>query len=252
MVLKTRHLSEYLEPLLKPEFDHVQNIRIGTKSLTFWPYRFLIDDDADDLLRLFEQLIAAGKHVTLMAHFNHWRELEPEPTRRAIQRIRASGVTIRAQGPLLAHINDDAKICTRLWTEQVRQGIIPYYMFIERNTGPHRYFAVPLLKALKIYRAAACEVSGLAQTVRGPVMSTGPGKVELTDVTCIQDQQVFALRFLQARRPEWCHRLFFARLDARATWLSDLQPAHGEQAFFFESDYQTLCHRAGVTEAVPV
>lgn len=252
LVSKTRHLSAYLEPLLKPEFDHLQNIRIGTKSLTYWPFRFLVDDDADDLLRLFERLTAAGKHVALMAHYNHWRELEPEPARRAIQRIRGTGATIRAQGPLLAHINDDAAIWIRLWTEQVRQGIVPYYMFVERNTGPHGYFAVPLHKALEMYRVALRAVSGLARTVRGPVMSAGPGKIEITDVTRIQEQPVFALRFLQARYPQWCHRLFFARLDAQATWLSDLRPAFGERAFFFEPDYRALCHEAGVTEDVPL
>ena len=41
MVMKTRHLREYLEPLLRPEFDHIQTIRIGSKALTFWPHRFL-------------------------------------------------------------------------------------------------------------------------------------------------------------------------------------------------------------------
>ncbi|MGD9000500.1 MAG: lysine 2,3-aminomutase, partial [Granulosicoccaceae bacterium] len=48
MVMKTRHLKEYLEALLKPEFRHVQTIRIGTKSLTFWPQRYVTDDDADE------------------------------------------------------------------------------------------------------------------------------------------------------------------------------------------------------------
>ena len=35
MVMKASRLAEYLRPLTAPEFDHVQNIRIGTKSLTF-------------------------------------------------------------------------------------------------------------------------------------------------------------------------------------------------------------------------
>ena len=35
MVMKTRSLAQYLEPLLQPEFDHIQTIRIGTKALTF-------------------------------------------------------------------------------------------------------------------------------------------------------------------------------------------------------------------------
>ena len=35
MVMKTRHLVSYLEPLLEPRFDHVQTIRIGNKR---WHY----------------------------------------------------------------------------------------------------------------------------------------------------------------------------------------------------------------------
>src|SRR5690554_7787649 len=54
MVMRTRHLVNYLEPFLQPKLEHLQTIRIGTKSLTFWPQRFVTDPDADELLRLFE------------------------------------------------------------------------------------------------------------------------------------------------------------------------------------------------------
>jgi len=42
------------------------------------------------------------------------------------------------------------------------------------------------------------------------------------------------LKFLQGRDPKWANRVFFARYDPTATWLSDLQPAFGEKRFFFE------------------
>src|SRR5690606_33034370 len=76
MVMKTRVFRRYVEPLLA--INHVQSIRVGTKSLAYWPQRFVTDDDADDLLRLFEEVIAAGKHVALMAHYSHHRELETD------------------------------------------------------------------------------------------------------------------------------------------------------------------------------
>jgi len=48
MVMKTRSLAQYLEPLTDPNFlPHIKNIRIGTRSLSFWPQRFLTDNDAD-------------------------------------------------------------------------------------------------------------------------------------------------------------------------------------------------------------
>ena len=236
MVMKTSKLTQYLEPLLHPALDHVQNLRIGTKALTFWPYRFVTDSDADDLLRLFERLVDAGKNVAVMAHYDHWRELDTPIARAAIRRLRQTGVTLRSQGPLLAHINDRSDVWARLWRDQVRAGIHPYYMFVERDTGARRYFEVPLARAWAIYRRALQQVSGLARTARGPSMSTDPGKVEIQGVAEIRGEKVFVLRFLQGRNPDWVQRPFFARFDPAATWLDQLRPAFGEDRFFFEHE----------------
>jgi hypothetical protein len=50
-------------------------------------------------------------------------------------------------------------------------------------------------------------------------MSAYPGKVEVQGVTEVHGEQVFALRFLQARNPDWVNRPFFAHFDPAATWL---------------------------------
>ncbi|MGD9522016.1 MAG: KamA family radical SAM protein [Tepidiphilus sp.] len=240
MVMKTAHLAAYLEPLLTPEFAHIRNIRIGTKALTFWPFRFLDPDEGDALLRLFERVLATGKHLAIMAHLNHWRELEPEPTQRAIARLRGIGATLRAQAPLIRHINDDPQAWVRLWQKEVALGIIPYYMFVERDTGAKQYFAVPLVRCWQIYRAAASRVSGLARTVRGPSMSAAPGKVEILGVSRVAGEKVLALRFLQARDPDWTYRPFYARYDETATWLDELEPAFGEREWFWSAPYRAM------------
>ncbi len=244
LVMKADNLREYLEPLADPHLEHVQTIRIGTKALTFWPQRFVTDPDADELLRLIERLARAGRHVALMAHYNHWRELETAIAREAIRRVRDAGAVIRSQGPLLAHINDDPAVWARLWRSQVKLGIVPYYMFVERDTGARRYFEVPLARAWEIYREAVQRVSGLGRTARGPSMSAGPGKVEVQGVAEIGGEKVFVLRFVQGRNPEWVQRPFFARYDERATWLDQLEPAFGEREFFFEAEYREICRRA--------
>ncbi|WP_455221105.1 KamA family radical SAM protein [Kaarinaea lacus] len=241
MIMKTRHLQDYLSPLTDPRFEHLQTIRIGTKALTFWPQRFVTDADADDLLRLLETLVKAGKHVAIMAHYNHWRELDTNIAHEAIRRILDTGATIRSQGPLLANINDNALDWALLWKTQVKLGIVPYYMFVERDTGAKRYFEVPLVKAWHIYRDAMQQVSGLARTARGPSMSAGPGKVEIQGISEINGEKVFVCRFIQGRNPDWVQRPFFARFDERATWLSDLRPAFGANNFFFENEYRQLC-----------
>ena len=240
MVMKTRHLRDYLEPLLQPEFDHIQTIRIGSKALTFWPHRFLGAEDADDLIRLLTQLVEAGKHVALMAHYNHWKELDTEAAQAAIRRIRSTGVVIRAQGPLLAHINDDPAVWAKLWRLQVKLGIVPYYMFAERDTGARAYFEVPLVRAWEIYREAMQQVSGLARTARGPSMSASPGKVEIQGITEIAGEKVFVLRFIQGRNPDWVQRPFFAKYDDKATWLDQLVPAFGEAKWFWQDEYEAI------------
>ena len=236
MVMKAHHLAHYIDPILKDDLSHVQSIRIGTKSLSFWPHRFVSDSDATELLQLLERCVHAGKHVAIMAHYNHWCELDTPVAREAIRRIRETGAVIRSQGPLLKRINDDPTIWSRLWSDQVRQGIYPYYMFVERDTGAKSYFEVPLAKAWKIYRAAMKQVSGLARTARGPSMSTSPGKIEVQGVTEINGEKVFVLRFIQGRDPDWVQRPFFARFDPEATWLDQLEPAFGQTHFFFEDE----------------
>ena len=240
MVMKTRHLAALLKPLTDPQYAHIRTIRIGTKSLTFWPQRFVSDSDASDLLELLSQLVKSGKHVAVMAHFNHWRELDTAIAQNAIELLRQTGVEIRSQGPVLAHINDDADTWAKTWSAQVKAGVIPYYMFVERDTGARQYFEMPLAKAWSIYSGAVKQVSGLGRTARGPVMSASPGKVEVQGVAEIHGEKVFVLRFLQSRNPDWAYRPFFAQYCDKATWLDQLKPAFGEKAFFFEREYNEM------------
>ncbi len=234
MVMKTKYLEEYLEPLLGKEFEHIQNIRIGTKAISFWPQRFVSDEDADELLALITRLVKAGKHVAIMTHFNHWREMETPMAVEAIRRLRATGAVLRSQSPLIKNINDDPDVWGKMWRMQTRLGIVPYYMFVERDTGAKHYFEVPLARAWEIYREAIKQVSGLSRTVRGPSMSATPGKVEIQGISEVAGEKVFVCRFIQGRNPDWVQRPFFARYDETATWLHDLKPAFGEEKFFFE------------------
>jgi L-lysine 2,3-aminomutase len=229
-------VAGFLRPILEARLPHLRTIRIGSKALSYWPYRFITDADADELLDLLREVRAAGLHLAFMAHFNHPRELSTPAVREAIDRLRDAGAEVRTQSPIMGHINDSPRLWAEMWREQVRLGCIPYYMFIARDTGAQHYFSVPLVRAQKIFREAHNSVSGLARTVRGPSMSAEPGKVEVMGVTKIGDEKVIALRMLQGRNPDWAMRPFFAEYDDRAIWLSDLRPAFGEERFFFEEE----------------
>src|SRR6202034_838780 len=136
MIMGAEVLRRYVEPLLGAGLDHLESIRIGTKSLGYWPQRFVTDPDADDTMRLFEEVAAAGKSLAVMAHFSHPRELEPPMLAEAVSRIRSAGGMIRTQAPLIRTINDAPEIWSTMWRAQLRLGMVPYYMFIERDTGP--------------------------------------------------------------------------------------------------------------------
>jgi L-lysine 2,3-aminomutase len=241
LVMNTRSLRRYLEPLLADEFERI-NIRLGTKSVGYWPQRFVTDADADDLLELFEEITGKGRHLALMGHYNHPRELSTNVAREAVSRIRNTGAEIRMQSPLIKHINDDANAWAELWRTGVKLGCIPYYMFVERDTGPKNYFEVSLERAWEIFQRAYTQVSGLARTVRGPSMSAFPGKVTVDGIAEVRGEKVFALQFIQARNREWVRRPFFAKYDPKASWLSDLEPAFGEKQFFFERELETGSH----------
>ncbi|WP_330257107.1 lysine 2,3-aminomutase [Nocardia sp. NBC_00565] len=227
MIMKTAVLSRWVEPLLSPGLEHIRTLRFGTKAMSYWPARFTDDNDADDLLRLLARCVAAGRHVAVMAHFSHPRELSTATVRRAIARVRDTGAVIRAQAPLVAHVNDDAATWAEMWQRLVEAGVIPYYMFVERDTGARNYFEVPLARALDIYTDAVRSVSGLARTARGPVMSTHIGKVALDGAPTILGTKVFALRLLQSRDPGHTGLQYFAHYDPAAVWLDDLRPALG-------------------------
>ena len=239
MIMGESVLRRYIEPLLDPGLEHVESIRIGTKSLSYWPQRFVTDPDADRTLALFDEVVASGRNLAIMAHFTHPREMEPALLADAVRRINQTGAVIRTQAPLIRSINDDPATWQTMWRAQVRMGMIPYYMFIERDTGPQDYFAVPLARAYEIFREAYQGVSGLCRTVRGPSMSATPGKVAVDGVTEVAGIRVFVLRMIQAREPHLVGTPFFARYDPTATWLSDLEPVFAPR-FPFETAPEML------------
>jgi L-lysine 2,3-aminomutase len=129
MVMPAHVLRRYIAPLLNgQDTGHLATVRIGTKSLSYWPYRYLSDPDSRALLDLFAEITAAGKHLTIQAHFTHPREVESPAVQEAIRVIRMTGAQIRCQSPLVRHGNDHADTWRRMWDLETRLGAVPYYM----------------------------------------------------------------------------------------------------------------------------
>ncbi|KAF9052586.1 hypothetical protein BDP27DRAFT_1386320 [Rhodocollybia butyracea] len=250
MVMHAHQFSRYIDAILAdPGTEHLGTIRIGSKSLSYWPYRYVTDPDSQEMLGVFEKIVKSGRHLSIMAHFSHPVELASPAVQEAMRRIRNTGANIRCQAPLIRGVNDQASIWAEMWRKQTRLGAIPYYMFVERDTGAKHHFEVPLARAYEIYKEAVSSVAGTARTVQGPSMSASPGKIQVVGITTVPTasgpEKVFVLRFLQARNPAWTKEVFFAKFDENASWLSDLKPAFGEKEFFYESQYRELVQRPG-------
>lgn len=238
MIMKAKVFETYVEEVLKVE--SVRTVRIGTKSVAYWPQRFVTDADAGDMLGIFERVVASGKHLALMGHYNHAVELSTEVSREAVRRIRATGANIRMQSPLIRHINDSAEAWAELWTTGTQLGCIPYYMFVERDTGAKSYFELPLAECWEIFQGAYQNVPGTARTVRGPSMSCFPGKCHILGVAEIHGERAFVLEFLQARDPSLVRRPFFAKYDPTASWYDELEPfSASDEPFFIRPEVPT-------------
>jgi len=250
MIMKARVFSTYVESLLDADLPNLKTIRIGTKALAYWPYKFLTDDDAEETLDLFRKVARKGIHLAFMAHFNHPVELSTDVVKDAIYRVRDTGAQIRTQSPILSHVNDDSNTWIEMWKKQVNLGCIPYYMFVVRDTGAQHFFGIPLVKAQEIFRDAYQMVSGLARTVRGPSMSATPGKIHVLGVIEIGNKKAIVLRFLQGRNPQWVLQTFLAEYNEKSIWIDDLKP-FGSEKFFFEDELNTMLNERKDKEDLP-
>jgi len=77
---------------------------------SYWPYRYVTDPDAAEVLDIFKRVVDSGRHLSIMAHFSHHVELESPIVREAIRRIRLTGANIRCQAPLVKHVNDSPDV----------------------------------------------------------------------------------------------------------------------------------------------
>lgn len=229
MVMSPGTISEYIDKIFEADIPHLDTIRFGTKSLTYWPFTFLptFSDEAADMLALFRRIVDNGKHLAFMAHFNHPNEMDNAAVQEAIYNIRQTGAEIRTQAPVLKNINDAPEIWRDMWTKQVHLGMIPYYMFIERETGPYEYFGLPIARVYDIYHNAIRESASFAKTLTAPVMSASKGKVQVMSVVDnpVDQKKYFMLQYVRHRDASQTFRPFFAHYDEEATWFDQLEIA---------------------------
>jgi L-lysine 2,3-aminomutase len=194
LTLTAAKIQEYVDPLL--EIDSVKTIRFNTKALTWWPFRFTTDKDAENILDLFRHIVASGRKLTFCAHLTHVKELQNDYVIEAVKNIQATGAQIICQGPVVEGINDTIEDWVNLWSQEVALGLQPYYMFVELNHNAEASFRIPLAKAVHIFQEAEKRVKGLEQPFNGPVFMNDVHCVSIDEVTNDNDEKQFALKCL--------------------------------------------------------
>jgi KamA family protein len=227
MVMDPATLTKYIHALINAKIPNLQNIRFGTKSLSYWPFTFIprYNEEAVEMLDTLKYISDSGLHLAIMAHFNHPNELETEVIQEAIHNLKKCGAEIRTQAPVLNHINNSSENWAQMWQRQVQLGMIPYYMFIERETGPYEYFSIPLADVYRMYQEAIRDTGSFAKTITGPVMSASKGKVQIMGIITnpLDGNDYFVMQYVRHRDYRKTFKPFLMEFDESATWVDQLQ-----------------------------
>ncbi len=210
LTLTTSKLESIVRQLR--EIEHVQIIRIGTRTPTFNPYR-IIDDP--DLLEMIENYGTERKRIYVMTHFAHPRELTDVAVK-AVGLLQKAGAIIANQTPIIRGINAEPEVMAELLGKLSFIGATPYYIFQCRPALGNKAYTVPIEQAYEIIEQAKAMVSGLAKRVRY-VMSHSSGKIEIVGKT----EKLVYFKYHRVANDEDSGRFLAFKSNPDACWLED-------------------------------
>lgn len=195
MVLANKSIAAWLSALAEAG---IENIRIGTKELAFFPDRF--DKTFLDMLDRFHENYPEVS-LRMMVHFNHPDEFLMKDengdyiqtkqgsfqwlnnTRRAVKALRArSWINIDNQAPIIADINSDPDALRIMQRELKRNGVENHYFFCGRDIVGHKAFNVPIEEAWRVLNESQKGLSGVETHARLSITHY-KGKTEVAAVT---------------------------------------------------------------------
>lgn len=133
--------------------EHVEVIRIGTRTPVVLPYR--IDDDLVTVLR------GRRRPIWVNTHFNHPRELT-HSARASLARLADAGIPLGNQSVLLAGVNDCPRIMKTLVHKLVQNRVRPYYLYQCDLAEGLAHFRTPVGKGIEIMESLIGHTSGFA------------------------------------------------------------------------------------------
>jgi L-lysine 2,3-aminomutase len=111
--------------------EHVQTLRLATRSIAYYPHMFLSDDG--ELLRYLKrknlELHDRGKRMEVATHFIHPDEISPQSLEIITDLVR-SGIAVYVQTPFLNNCNDEGPELVRLFSLLRGAGAELHYIYI--------------------------------------------------------------------------------------------------------------------------
>lgn len=212
MMLPTRVISKMLEAL--KDIDHVNYVRIGTRTPVVYPLRYF-DDELIEVLHDFNQ----QKTLYIPTHFNNVNEIT-DLSKEAVMRIRNAGITVNNQAVLLKGVNDSVEDLEDLMNGLTRIGVNPYYLYQCMPVSRVRHhFQVPLKRGVDIVSEAKRHLDGYAKRFKF-IMGHDIGKIEI----CGRKDDILVMSQIHSRPeyPEEASRILMGHLTENAGWFEDL------------------------------
>ncbi len=144
--------DEFLEDIIKRlrEIDHVEIIRIGTRTPVVMPQR--ITDDLVAMLKKYHP-------IWINTHFNHYDEITSE-SKAAIDKLADAGIPLGNQSVLLRGVNDSVETMRKLVTKLAQIRVRPYYLYQCDLSMGIGHFRTPVSKGIEIMEGLRGHISG--------------------------------------------------------------------------------------------
>lgn len=146
--------DDTLESIIKKirEIDHVEIIRIGTRTPVVMPMRV-----TDSLV----QMLSKYHPIYVNTHFNHPKEITEE-ARQACEKLANAGIPLGNQSVLMRGINDSPAIMRRLVHDLLLVRVKPYYIYQCDLSMGISHFRTPVTKGLEIIESLRGHTTGMA------------------------------------------------------------------------------------------
>lgn len=213
MLIDTPKLKKMLDGL--KDIEHVNFVRIGTRTPVVYPMRFF-DDSLMDYLKEFNK----EKTLYIPTHFNHINEITPT-AKKAILRIREAGITVNNQAVLLKGVNDSVEDIENLMNGLTSIGVNPYYLYQCMPVSRVRnHFQVPLKDGIDMVDEAKTKLDGYAKRFKF-IMGHDIGKIEIIGRT--EDKLVLKHIHSRPEKPKEASSMKVMKLTDTAGWFDDME-----------------------------